>query len=192
MSDNTNQESQGVDWSRVEDRMKSKEDAGRQPEPGGTLVRVEGSPSLAADPLPLAVQLPDTEAPRGILMQWRANKIDRKTALQAMQAQHDAQLDTLRYQLQKAVSVSNARADHIADVFLEKLDSERLQVLKDLGLRNAETRASALIQVRAMIVAKLQEVQGKNWPQQLLNRTIDDLLDLDRRVSSEMLKELGD
>jgi hypothetical protein len=98
----------------------------------------------------------------------------------------------LRYQLRKAVSVSNARADRIAEEFLKKLDSEHLQVLKELGLRNAETRADGLIKVRDMIAAKLMEVQTKNWPQLLVERAVDDLLDLERRVCGEMLKELGD
>jgi len=65
------------------------------------------------------------------------------------------------------------------------------QSLKDLGLRNAETRASALIEVRDMIAAKLGEVQKKKWPQPLVDRTIDDLLDLEKRVCAEMMKELG-
>jgi F0F1-type ATP synthase membrane subunit b/b' len=124
-------------------------------------------------------------------MQWKKNQLDRTTALQAIQAQYNAQLDALRYHLGKAVSVSNARADRIAEEFLKKLDSEHIQILKELGLRNAETRATALIEVREMIFIKLKELETKKWPQPLVDRTIRDLFDLEKRVCAEMMKELG-
>jgi hypothetical protein len=186
MAEKNSQEPNDTDWSRVESRMKSKE---RSEQVAYPLERAEGSHPIV--PTDLTVPLPDTEATRGILMQWKRNQIDRKTALQAIQSQYDSQLDALRYHLRKAVSVSHARADRTAEEFLKKLDSEHIQILKDLGLRNAETRASALIEVRDMIAAKLGEVQKKKWPQPLVDRTIDDLLDLEKRVCAEMMKELG-
>jgi len=100
-------------------------------------------------------------------------------------------LDALRYHLGKAVSVSNARADRIAEEFLKQLDSEHIQVLKELGLRNAEVRATALIEIREMIFKKLKELETKKWPQPLIDRTLEDLFDLEKRVSGEMMKELG-
>jgi hypothetical protein len=193
MTEKGNEGRDRADWSLVEKRMRARD--GSLPESGESTFALDriggGDPDNSIVPKAVSVPLPDTDTPRGILMQFRRNQIDRRTALKAIQAQYDAQLDALRYQLQKAVSVSNARADRIAEEFLKKLDSEHLEVLKDLGLRNAETRATALIQVRDMIAAKLKEVQTKNWPQQLLDRTIDDLVDLEKRVCAEMMKELG-
>jgi hypothetical protein len=194
MTDNNNShEPTKIDWSRVESRMKSKEVASSDSE----MLVVNPTDSVPAGPMivppavSLPIPLPDAHASRSVLMAWQKNKIDRKTALEAIQTQYDAQLDALRFQLRKAVSVSNARADRIAEEFLKKLDSEHIQILKDLGLRNAETRATALIEVREMIATKLYEVQTKKWPQQLVDRTIDDLLDLEKRVCTEMMKELG-
>jgi hypothetical protein len=157
-----------------------------------SLARTDEAAPISAVPSNLNVQLPDTDKSRGFLMEWRKNNLDRKTAIQAITAQYNSQLDILKYQLQKAVTVSNARADRIAEEFLQKLDSEHIQILKDLGLRNAETRASGLIEVRDMIASKLREVQGKDWPKPLLDRTIDDLLALESRVAGEMLRELGE
>ncbi len=193
MSEQSNQEPDNIDWSRVEARMRSRQGASPETEQATyPLERKEGDQDHSIVPASIAVPLPETDAQRGIVMQWKRNQIDKKTALQAIQAQYDAQLDALRYQLRKAVTVSNARADRIAEEFLKKLDSEHIQVLKDLGLKNAETRARALIEVRDMIAAKLMEVQGKRWPQQLVDRTIDDLVDLEKRVCTEMMKELGE
>ncbi len=186
------QEPEKVDWSRVEARMKSK--GGAPPGPELVPYPVERAGDESSQPTaatPLVVPHPDTEASRGILFDLKKNKIDRQTALKAIQEQYDAQLDALRYHLRKAVSVSNARADRIAEEYLKQLDAEHIKILKELGLRNAETRADALIQVRDMIAAKLMEVQTKQWPQPLLDRTIDDLVDLEKRVCAEMMKELG-
>lgn len=180
----------------IEARMRSKESSNPESAPfNSELVPnpFEQAERCLAEPTasPITVPLPDTDAPRGIVMQWKRNQIDRQTAIKAIQEQYNAQLDALGYHLRKAVSVSNARADRIAEEYLKKLDSEHIQILKDLGLRNAETRARALIEVREMIAVKLQEVQSKKWPQSLKDRTVDDLLDLEKRVSAEMMKELG-
>jgi hypothetical protein len=192
MSDTSGPDSNKTDWSRVEARVKAKQGLS----PGSSQVPSpitygEGDPDHSIVPASINLPTPETDSQRGILHQWRLNKIDRKTALEAIQARYDAQLDALRYQLQKAVTVSNARADRIAEEFLKKLDAEHMEVLTDLGLRNAANRADALIKVREMIVSKLCEVQSKNWPQSLLDRAIDDILELERRVCAEMMKELG-
>ena len=193
MTQNSKQDTTEADWSFVESHRQAS-----GPQPSGTIDLAyntprgnELSPALSNAPADLDVPEPDMEAKRGILMQWKKNQIDRKTALAAIQAQHDAQLDALRYHLTKAVTVSNARADRIAEEFLKKLDSEHIQVLKELGLRNADTRATALIEVRDMIAAKLLEVQSKKWPNELVGRTIDDLFDLEKRVCAELMRELG-
>jgi hypothetical protein len=179
-------------WKRVEDRMKPKDEPTSESQ--GALYPIgqtELGPALPNVPAPISVPLPDMESQRGILMQWKKNQIDRQTALKGIQAQYDAQLEALSYHLKRAVTVSNARADRMAEEFLKKLDSEHIQILKDLGLRNAETRATALIEVRDMVYAKLKEVQTKKWPQPLVDRTIDDLIDLEKRVCGEMMTELG-
>lgn len=179
-------------WKRVETRMSRKEESPSEPQ--GILSPIgqsEAATGISGIPAPISVPLPDTGSQRGILMQWKKNQIDRQTALKAIQAQYDAQMDALSYHLKKAVTVANARADRIAEEYLKKLDSEHIQVLKDLGLRNAETRATALIQVRDMIYAKLREVQTRTWPQPLVDQTIDDLMALEKRVCAEMMAELG-
>lgn len=192
MTENNSQDQNANKWDRVESRIKSR--GGSVPKTehvANPLALVEDNPPHQFVPSEISVPEPDTEASHGILMQWQKGQISKKAALEALQVKYDAQLDALKFQLSKAVNVSNARADRIAEEFLKKLDSEHIQVLKGLGLRNAETRASALIEIRDMIASKLNEVQTKNWPPALVDRTIDDLLDLEKRVCSEMMKELG-
>src|SRR3954466_6121313 len=107
MAEKGSQEPDEVDWSRVESRMRAKDGSSTEPGQLAYSLQAAGDPANSIVPPAIAVPLPDTDTPRGILMQWKRNQIDRKTALQAIQAQYDAQLDALRYQLQKAVNVSN-------------------------------------------------------------------------------------
>jgi len=192
MTEKGGQPGKKTDWSRV-DSVLGAESRGGQPQ--DQLARraddSQRDQMQSGLPAPLHVPLPDTSAPRGILMQWKKNQLDRKTAIAALEAQYNSQLDALRFHLGKAVTVSNARADRIAEEFLKQLDAEHIEILKDLGLRNADTRARALIEVRDMISTRLAEVQGKNWPAALVDRTINDLIDLEKRVCSEMMRELG-
>ncbi len=188
----TEPNNQPNDWSAIESRMSENERRVAESSREAYLVqRTEGILAHTNVPATLDVPRPDTETSQGILMKWKKSSIDRKTALEAIQTQYNAQLDALKYHLQKAVTVSNARADKVAKEFLMKLDSEHIEVLKDLGLRNADTRASGLIEVRDLIAQKLAEVMAKNWPKPLVDRTIDDLLDLEKRACTEMMRELG-
>jgi hypothetical protein len=186
------QEPEKTDWSYVEARIRSKEGSTAKsevvPHP---LQRSESDSVQPTVSAAITVPFPDTEEPRGILMQWKRNQMDRQMALKAIQAQYDAQLDALGYHLKKAVTVSTARADLMATEFLQKLDSDYQEIRKALGLRNTETRARTLIDIRVIIAAKLEEVQKKNWPEPLKQRTIDDLMDLEKRACAEIMKELG-
>ena len=192
MSDDSSQQPNKVDWSQIESRMRSKEGG---PD-GSDLVpnvvgRMELAPTELAAPTELSVTLPDTDQYRGILFQYQKGKIDRKSALKAVQVGYDSQLDALRYQLKQAVNVSNARADRIAEEFLAKLNSEHLAILRQFNLKDLDARSAARIEVQDIIAAKLREVQSKDWPQPLKDSTIDDLIDLGKRVCAKMLKELG-
>jgi hypothetical protein len=191
MTENRKPQSDENRWSRVNSRARSREEVKAPAEPDVEVGAVEARGASLVVPEAVAITTPGTEGPGGFLMKWQKRQIDRKTAIDALQAHYNAQLEVLGYQLRSAVTVSKARADRIAEEFLTKLDSEHIQVLKEMGLRNAEVRATAMIQVRDMIAAKLKDVQDKDWPEQLVNRAIDDLLDLERRVCSEMMKELG-
>jgi hypothetical protein len=191
MSEEQAKKHSGSGWERVNSRTRSLNESDRlkplevQSNSGGNQ-----EPSLAV-PEALEIRAPLVNGPGGLIMRLRKNQIDRKAALDALQSHYNAQLDLLGYQLRSAVTVSKARADRIAEEFLSKLDSEHIEVLKELGLRNAEVRAAAMIQARDMIAKKLREVQDKDWPEKLVERAIDDLLELERRVCSEMMRELG-
>jgi hypothetical protein len=185
MSDNADKPSK---WGRVDDRLgKTKRE--RTAKDGGLIA----SPAKQAlVPSPLDAPLPDPKEKGGFLERLQKGQIDRRTAVSEFQDRCDAQLEALRFQLRKAVSVSNARADLVAEEYLKGLDAEHLEVLADLGLRNTRTRAESLKSVTDMIVQQMKEVQEKDWPAALIDSTIDELLALRARTCAELMRELGD
>jgi hypothetical protein len=157
-------------------------------------------PSRSITPAPIrstelaeanAINVPELKAPDGILSQFKANLIKRKAAMTALQTHYDSQLDVLTHTLAKAAQVEKSRADVMAEEYLNELDAKHLEVLAQLGMRNKQTRERALLELTDQTVARMRDVMAKDWPQELIEETISDLLALRKKVLAEILKELG-
>ena len=141
MSENNEQPAKKTDWSFVESVRATDNPGGLsrgviRPPASADIVPVDGS-NVPAAPV---VSIPDSKPGLGILAQWRANTISRKSALQELQATYDAQLDILKHRLEKAVTMKNAQADVIATEYLKQLDAQQLDILTKLDLKNKATR----------------------------------------------------
>lgn len=189
MADADDKKLQGK-WDRVNTRLTRSTQPPAEPQAAEAEL-IPGQTELTAAPSSLEVPLPDINAKEGFLTRYQMKSIDRRTAVKEFQERCDAQLDALRFQLRRAVTVSNARADLVAEEYLKGLDAEHLEILAGLGLRNTKTRAEGLKAVNDMIVDQMKDVQGKDWPQALIDQTIDDLLELRRKASEELMRELG-
>lgn len=135
--------------------------------------------------------LPTLGAPRGVLMEFKSNRMGRKATLEALQEQYNSALTIYKHHLQNVVMGQTARDDVDYAAYQKQLDQEYLEVLAELGLRNKSVREQALIQLTDMTASRLKEVQEKDWPQPLKDAVIDDLIALRQRFSDEMMKELG-
>jgi len=79
----------------------------------------------------------------------------------------------------------------LAEEYLKKLDAKHLEVLAQLGMRNASTRWKAVTDLTDMAVAQVREVEGKEWPEKLIKNTVEKVFALRERVAAEIMKELG-
>jgi hypothetical protein len=134
----------------------------------------------------------NTDEPRGILAKFQKQILSRKASIEALKARYDSELEFLTHKLSKACQVEKAKIDVMAEQFLQELDAQNLQVLSELGLRNKETRERALLALTESTVAKLKEVQEKDWPPTLIDSVVGELLALRKRVVDEIMAELGD
>ena len=118
--------------------------------------------------------------------------IAKKAALQELEVFYEKRLDVLAYKLEQAGQVEKARSHLIAEEYLKELDAQHLEVLSQIGLRNKDTRERGLLQLTDMTVARLKEVNEKDWPPELVNETIQELFALRKRYVAEMMRELGE
>ena len=180
------------DWTRVESII----GAGKTPPPQSEPRAVSPEDALVPIeqfdvPSPVLNFLPDSSGSQGILVKWRAKQLSRKAALEALEIQYNSQLDVLKDRLAQTGKVEKTRVAVRAEEYIKILDAKHLEVLSQLGMRNAATRWKAVEDLTDMAVAKINEVQEKNWPDSLINETIDEILALRKRVATEIMKELG-
>lgn len=172
-----------TDWSRVSNSI------AKTPEKAAEVVARAQRSAEAFETN--AIQVPELSAPSGILSQFKANLIKRRSAMAALQTHYDSQLDVLSHTLARAGQVEKSRADVVAEEYLKELDAKHLEVLAELGMRNKETRERALIALTDQTVIKVREVMSKDWPEELIQETLQELFTLRKRVIAEILRELG-
>lgn len=189
MSGESDNQEKKTDWKKTEDLIL------RSSLPPAEIDDVpEGAPGaeLSVRPaMPIAAPIPDAKAVQGILAKWRSNNLERGAALAALKENYTSQLDVLKHCLTAAARVKKTQADVMAEEYLKELDARHLEVLTEIGLRNKDTREKALLELTDRTVEKLREVQGKDWPEALIEDTIQKLLGLRERLVAEILEELG-
>jgi hypothetical protein len=117
--------------------------------------------------------------------------MERKAALRALEEQYNGQLDFLKHNIAEQVKVGKTRVSVAAEEYLKALDATHLNVLNQLGMRNAATRWNAVTELTELAVAKVKEVEGKQWPPSLIKDTIQKIFALRERVAAEIMRELG-
>jgi len=183
MSDEPSKKQNKTDWSRVSTSLQP---SAAEP---NAVVPAQNRPTELAEVN--AIKVPKMEAPRGILSEFKANHIKRKAAMTALQTHYDGQLDVLTHTLAKVGQVEKSRADVVAEEFLKELDAKHLEVLVELGMRNKQTRERALLELTDQTVRTVRDVMAKDWPEELIQETLQQLFALRKRVIGEILKELG-
>lgn len=177
-----------TDWSFIDTTRRSSK---RSNEGGPEAQAVELVGTVVPAKREPAAPLPALGAQRGILMEFKANRMGRKATLEALQQQYNGALDIYKHHLENVVTGQNARDDVDYAAYQKQLDQEYLEVLAELGLRNKSVRERTLIELTDMTAKRLKEVQEKDWPKPLKDSVIDELIALRQRFSDEMMKELG-
>ena len=87
------------------------------------------------------------ESPAGVIMGLKQGNIQRKAALEAMKMWHQGQLEVAEVQIAQAVRVHTTKARVEAEPFLARIDTEYLDYLAELGLRNVGKRQEMLVRL---------------------------------------------
>lgn len=143
-----------------------------------------------SSPDPTSAGAPDK--PEGVIAGFQAGRIQRKAALQQMEAWYGAQLDIAKHRLTEVARVKKAQTTVIAEQFLRNLDQQHLEYLTNLGLRNTNARGEALIKLGDQTAKTLKELEDRDWPPALVEQTIKGVIDLHERFFGKLMEELGE
>jgi hypothetical protein len=179
------------DWSRVERLTPKPGQETEQDHKAMVPVPPQADvPMITPPTLQGSIDVP-LQQPLDFIGKLKANAKNRKAVMAALDAHYASQLDGLQAQLAAGLRVHKTKVDLQAEEYLKTLDARHLEVLGQLGVRNAATRWQAIMELNDLAVAKIKEVQDKQWPDSLIDDTITQILSLRKRVAAEVMRELG-
>jgi len=131
------------------------------------------------------------EKPTSVIAKFKANGIQRKAAIEAISIWYRGQLDVARHAVEEAARVKKAEVSKVAEQMLMSLDAEHLRYLVSLGLQNFDFRNNALKQLGDQTAKSLKEIEQRDWPPHLVEKTIGAILRQHERFFEKILEELG-
>lgn len=141
------------------------------------------------------IQKPDSSAtvqPDGVIASFKANSITRKAALNYLSVYYEKQLEAARHHLTEVVRVRKAESTAVAEQLLASINSQQMQFLVEVGLRNEDVRSRAMVQLNDMISRTLREIQEADWPEALRQQAINGILDRQKKVFERLMTDLGE
>jgi len=172
----------------MSDEKWEKANAALQKQQGGAVMKTG-----ATDNNPLAPIKQQIENIRqqelDIVGRYKRNAIDRRAALQALQAMHDAQLDAAQHALKRSVDVEKQRIDTVADKYIFHITEEYLRNMRDLGLQNFESRMETLLQLNKSAAALLEKALAQDVPSAIRDATIENITKKYREFSDRLMEE---
>lgn len=163
---------------------------------GGILSKKETSQAVvtkAVQVLETQQNLPEPPGfkPEGVIAQYKANKLQKKAALEAVEVWYAGQLEMARHAVTEAVRVRKAEASKVAEQLLMALDAEHLEYLASLGLRNVATRNQTLKELGDQTSQTMREIQERDWPPFMIEETLTGIIDMHRKFFARIMEDLG-
>ena len=192
MAENEKQPDSKKDWSFAESVLDGRRPPAAEPGKVGRQSKDELVPTEPSGvPASLSIPAPDFSAEQGLYVQWQEKKLGRKAAIERLASMYRGHQEVLRETIEQAVMVKKTQIASCAKGYLLQLDTEHMERLAKFGIRNAAARWNAVVELTDMVVAKIEEVQDKDWPARLVKDTLDKIFALRERAAGDIMKELG-
>ena len=132
---------------------------------------------------------PDFKQEQGILAQWKAKQMDRRSALAVLETRYAGHLEVVKHQVMEQVKVGKQTISVKAEELLNELDVKHLEIMSQLGMRNVSIRQKMMTDATQMTVSQIREVEGKDWPVELKTDVITKALDLKEKFVNKIMAE---
>lgn len=153
------------------------------------IARDKNLPQTTGNRSPLTRDGRFIESPQGIVSKVQSDRIKSKAGLEFDRAWYDAQLEVSKHQLKRAVELKIKETDADVERLLTDISRRHLQYLTEMGLRNSEQREEALERLADQTAARIKRLQGKDWPDSLIEQTINGVIELHQRFFDKILED---
>ena len=130
-----------------------------------------------------------SESAEGLIEKFKSNRIKRKAAVNSLKLLYDAHLDIAKQQVTKAVEIKSAEIEKEAERYLQEINRQHLDSLRQIGFANVESRNDGLIQLSRMTSKKLKIVMEEDFPPIIRDQTIEAIMELQKRHLEKLMKE---
>jgi hypothetical protein len=124
-----------------------------------------------------------------LIGRFKRNAIDRRAALDALHAMHDAQLEAAKYALKRAVDLEKKRIDTVANKYIFHITEEYLRNMRELGLQNFESRMETLLQLNETMARLALKAAGQDVPDAIRESTLENIHKKYREFSDRLMEE---
>jgi translation elongation factor EF-G len=124
-----------------------------------------------------------------IVGRFKRNAIERREALKALQAMHDAHFEAATHALKRAVDVERERIDTVANKYIFHITEEYLRNMRELGLQNYESRMTTQLQLNETTKRLLEQAQAQDVPSTICDATIENILRKHREFADKLMQE---
>jgi ABC-type transporter Mla MlaB component len=124
-----------------------------------------------------------------LIGRFKRNQIERREALKALQAMHNAQFEAATHALKRAVDVERERVDTVANKYIFHITEEYLRNMRELGLQNFESRMETLMQLNETLKNLLEKAQTQDVPSTIRDATVENILKKYREFADKLMQE---
>jgi hypothetical protein len=134
----------------------------------------------------------DRAKAEGMVASFKAGRIQRKAAVAFLNEFYDRQLEAAKHHLSEAVRIRRAQSTQAAEQFLQLINSQHVDFLNQIGLRNFRAAGDALTELAKTTHDLLQQVASANLPDMLAQDTVESILARYKRFRDKLTQELGE
>ena len=129
------------------------------------------------------------ESPSGPISKIKSEQIKTRAALEFDKEWYKAQLEVSKHQLKRAVELKIKETDADIERLLTDISRKHLQYLTEMGLKNSEQREEALERLSDQTAQRIKRLQGKDWPDSLIEQTVNGVIELHQRFFDKILED---
>jgi hypothetical protein len=118
----------------------------------------------------------------GLLMRLRAGHIRREHALETLRELVRAENEVIKHHFASVVLIEKTKIDVKLERYLKQLEAEHIGLLQEFEVENMDSRMQTLFKLNEKFVALARQAQSYEWPQELIQDSLEQLTELRLRV----------